>query len=76
MEATPRHYIAAEVRAELARQGRSKKDLEDLLGVSRQAVWSRLAGVVPFTTEELVKVAQWLNVAVAKFLPDTVEAAS
>lgn len=82
MEPTTRHYIAGEVCAEMARQRKLKRDVATALAgvhgrtISRQAIWSRLTGEVSLTSEELVALAQWLNVPVAKFLPDTVEVAS
>lgn len=82
MEPSTRHYIAGEVCAELARQHRLKSEVGEVIGsvrgrtISRQAAWNKLNGEVAFSAEELVALAQWLNVPVAKFLPDTVEAAS
>jgi hypothetical protein len=80
MEVSTRQYIAAEVRAEVARQRKTTADVADALAavrgrtLTRQAISSKMRAVDPFTTEELVAVAQLLNVPVAQFLPQTVEA--
>ena len=82
MEPSTRHYIAGEVCAELARQRKLKTEVGKVLGdvrgrvISRQAAWNKLAGEVPFTGEEISALAQWLNVPVAQFFPQTVEVAS
>jgi transcriptional regulator with XRE-family HTH domain len=84
MELSTRHYIAAEVRAELGRQSKSRGEMAEIIGraqgkdkaVSRQAVSAKLRGAVALTPGELVALAQWLGVPVAKFLPETVGMAS
>jgi hypothetical protein len=82
MEPTPRHYIAGEVRAEMARQGKQHREVGEVLArvrgriLTRQAVGRKMAGLASFTTDELIVLAQWLNVPVAQFLPDTLDVAS
>lgn len=83
MEPSPRQYIAAELRAELGRQQKLKNEVGRVIGrlrgkatISRQATAAKLSGDVAFTPEELVALAQWLKVPVARFLPDTVDVAS
>jgi hypothetical protein len=44
--------------------------------LTRQAVGRKMAGLASFTTDELIVLAQWLNVPVAQFLPDTLDVAS
>jgi hypothetical protein len=61
--------IAAEVRAELARQQKTAPDLAALLRVTRQSAYLRLRGKQPFRGEELVMIAEWLGVAVDRFMP-------
>lgn len=63
--------IAAEVRAEIARQGRPETQAEMALAIfgEKQAWLSRrLRGVVAFTPGELLEFADWLDVDVLKFL--------
>lgn len=54
--------IAAEVRAELARQRRIPSELATGIGMSRATLGRRLAGVSHFSLEELGRVAAWLGV--------------
>lgn len=82
MEPSTRHYIAGEVCAELARQRKLKTEVGTVLAgvrgrvISRQAAWNKLAGEVSFTPEELVALAEWLEVPVAQFFPKPAEVAS
>lgn len=70
-EASPatlaRDAIAAEVRAELARQNKTVADLGDVLGVTRQSMHLRLSGQQPFRGEELVLIARYLGVSAEQF---------
>jgi transcriptional regulator with XRE-family HTH domain len=61
--------IAAEVRAELARQQLTQRDVAKMLGMLQPSVQKRLAGDVPFRAEELVMLAAALGVPVDRFLP-------
>lgn len=61
--------IAAEVRAELARQGISQQVLADRLGWTQMRVSRRITTTVPFTVIELVAIAAALGVPLAQFLP-------
>lgn len=56
--------VAAEVRAEMARQGKSKGELAHALGVTLNTAKSRYDGALPFNLVELAQVAIWLNVPV------------
>lgn len=63
--------IVAEVRAEIARQGRPMTQKEMALAVFGETqAWlsRRLTGVVPFTPGELLQLADWLDVDVVQFL--------
>jgi transcriptional regulator with XRE-family HTH domain len=62
--------VAAEVRAELARQRRPQRDLAEAIGLSQQAASRRLCGEVPFDIAELAKVAELLRVPIEQFLPE------
>lgn len=57
-----RARLAAEIRAELARQSRSRQDLAAHLGISTDTLRRRLDGVRPFYFDELELVAAFLNV--------------
>ena len=59
--------VAANVRAEMARQRRRQSDLADHLGMARQNVSRRLLGRRPFDTDELAKVAEFLGVPITTF---------
>jgi transcriptional regulator with XRE-family HTH domain len=64
----PHELVAAEVRAEMARQRMSQTRLAEALGVTQASVSRRLVGEVPFDIQELYKVAEFLGVPVAQFL--------
>jgi hypothetical protein len=57
--------VAAGVRAELARQRRNALDLVPVLGLSRNAVYSRVNGKTVFKLDEIDKVTQFLGVSLA-----------
>jgi transcriptional regulator with XRE-family HTH domain len=63
---TPR--VAAEIRAEMARQGVSQRQIGEVLGISQPQVSKRLLGEVAFNTTELEKVAEFLGVPVTNFM--------
>jgi transcriptional regulator with XRE-family HTH domain len=63
------HRVAAEVRAELARQRKPQRVLADRLGISTTQVSKRLSGEIPFDVAELDKVADELGVSVVQLLP-------
>jgi len=79
-DVTPRQRIAAEVRAELARQNISNRDFADLLGMDRSAAQQRLSAQRSFRAEEIERVAEILGVPVARFLapaiPDEIPASA
>lgn len=58
--------IAAEVRAELARQGLSQSALAGMLGWSQVTVSRRLRSAGQFTVGELEQVSQALNVSLSE----------
>lgn len=73
------HTVAAEVRAEMARQRKTQADLAGPLGISTAQVGKRLAGKIAFNVVELAIVARVLGVPAAQFWPadeQHVEAAS
>lgn len=65
-----RDHVAAEMRAEVARQQLTQSQLGERMSRPQWWVSRRLTGAVPFTTEELVMFAEALGVPVTRFLPD------
>lgn len=63
-------HVAAEVRAEMARQGKSKGELAQTLGVTLNTAKSRYDGTQPFNLVELVQVAMWLGVSFDRLAED------
>lgn len=60
--------VAAEVRAEVARQQLTHRALGEKLGLSQPQVTKRLNGVLPLDTAELDRIAEVLGVPVDRFL--------
>lgn len=60
--------IAAELRAELARQQVTQKRLAIALGLSEAQTSERLLGRVPMRPAEIEKAAAFLNIPVGTFL--------
>jgi transcriptional regulator with XRE-family HTH domain len=69
MESDVRATIAAEVRAELARQNKTQRELAAALGLDHSSTWLRLRGERSFRAEELAATAEWLGVPIANFMP-------
>jgi len=59
--------IAGGVRAEIARQRRTASDLTDILHLSRNSVYRRVNGEVPFDLNEITLVSSWLGVPTSAF---------
>jgi len=70
-----RERVAAEIRAELARQNKSKTDLAAHIGLSTWTLRRRLEGVRPFYLEELQSIAQFLGLPLSELLEHTGNAA-
>lgn len=66
----PHKAVAAEVRAEMARQNLSQQQIARQLGVSQAAISRRLTGEIPFDIAELARIAQFLGVSLTHFLPE------
>lgn len=60
-----RDRVAAEIRAEMARQRKSGVELASLLHLSQQSVSRRVNGETDLTLDELEVVARWLDVSLA-----------
>ncbi|MBU2693845.1 hypothetical protein CCO04_01985 [Pimelobacter sp. 30-1] len=58
--------MAAEVRAEMARQGKTKGELARALGVTHHTARSRYDGTQPYNLIELVQVSLWLGVPLGR----------
>lgn len=65
---TPHEAVAAEVRAELARQKIPQARLSALLEVSEVSVSRRLRGETPFTVNEVFLIATFLGIDVGQLL--------
>lgn len=59
--------IAAEVRAELARQNISRRGLARRMGVSNDYVARRIAGRIPISADDLRTIAFLLGVPISRF---------
>lgn len=57
--------VAGNVRAEMARRKRTATHLQELLHLSRNSVYRRMNGDVPFDLSELDQVARWLSLPLA-----------
>lgn len=62
--------IADKVRGVMAEKRASQQDVADLLGLSRQAVNSRLRYRAPWLAGELYRLSAAWNVPVTRFFPD------
>lgn len=67
--------IAAEVRAELARQRKTQREVGAILGLPQNSVYMRLSGKTSFRAEELAALADGLGVSVELFLRTSARAA-
>ena len=66
-----REGVAAELRAEMARQRKSGVELASVLNLSQQSVSRRLNGDTDISLDEIAVIADWLQVPVQKLLPST-----
>ena len=67
--------VAANVRAEMARQRKRQADLGEVLGLTQGAVSKRMSGTVALDVDEVGKIAAFLGVPVSSLLADSVSAA-
>lgn len=68
MDSSPRTLIAAEVRAEMARHKMSQRVLAERIGMAPHTMQRRLALKHPFSYEELVAIADVLELPVLTLL--------
>lgn len=67
---TSQRYLSG-LRAELARAGKSQKDLALLLNLSTAAVNRRMLGSVSFRLDELRTIASELNISIDSLIADS-----
>ena len=70
MDRNAAQKAAAEVRARLARDQISGKELATHLGLSAFAVSRRLRGTTPFSLTELDATARFLGIGITELLPE------
>lgn len=68
--------VAAEVRANLARKRVSQGEAATVAGIGQASMSRRLAGEYPFTVDELLKLADHLDVDIRSFFPASKAVAS
>lgn len=71
-----RRAVAAEVRAAIARAGLHPTAVADKAGISRTTFRRRISGQSPLTIDELVAIANALDVDVSTFLTPALTAAA
>lgn len=59
--------LAVRIHAELTRKGHRVNELMGVLNLSKNSVYRRNEGDIPYRAVEVFKIAAWLNVPVAKF---------
>lgn len=64
------HRVAAEVRAEMARQRVQQRQVAEWLGISQPQIGKRLRGEIAFDTGELETLASHFAVPVVQFFPE------
>lgn len=68
MKSTAAQRVAENVRAELARRGKTRGDLRPVLGLSYTAVQRRISGEIPLDVEEVEKIARYLDVPISALM--------
>lgn len=71
-----REYVAAEVRAALARDGRSAAQLAADTGIPRSSLSKKMRALVAFTVEEVLAIAIALNIDPGILLPRNIAESS
>ncbi|WP_078345146.1 helix-turn-helix domain-containing protein [Mycobacteroides chelonae] len=75
-EASRIAFVAAEVRANLARNRVSQVEAAGVAGIGQASMSRRLAGEYPFTVDELFRLADHLKIDVRSFFPSAQAVAS
>lgn len=65
--------VSAEIRAELARQAKTKKSIAELLKVSDSHAGKLINGVRPFDLEQIEIVANYLGISINQLFPDSLK---
>lgn len=60
--------VTSEIRAEMARQGVTQREIAEVLGISQSQVSLRLLGQIAFNVPELERIAARLHVPVTQLL--------
>ena len=68
MSETLNDFVAAEVRAELARRCTPRDEFAKAMEVSPATLGRRLAGDIPFTVNEVERVARFFDLPIEAFL--------
>lgn len=66
--------VAANVRAEMAVQGKTAVELAEVLHVGHRAALHRRNGSIPFSLHDLQRVAEWLRVPISSLMTPRAEA--
>lgn len=69
MQERVRDYVAGVLRAELARQEVTQRQLAERIGRTQNWVWVRASGRVPCDVDDLAAIAAALNLSIADFFP-------
>lgn len=67
---SPTEIVAANIRAEAARQRKSQNDLAVALGTTQQAISARFNAKTPFTIEQVTRAAEFLGIPAAVLFGD------
>jgi transcriptional regulator with XRE-family HTH domain len=76
MQITPSERTGAAVRLLMRKRNKTQQDLADRMGLQQSAISSRLRGAIAFDINELVIVAEFLDVPLSALLPDSDRVAS
>jgi len=68
MRDSERERVAANVRAELARSGKTQRDAAAVVGMHQPNLGLRLQGKRSFRAEEIARLAEWLGVSADNLL--------
>ena len=68
----PTEIVAANIRAEMARQRKSQTDLAAALGTTQQAISARFNAKTPFSIEQVTRAADFLGVPASVLFGDTI----
>lgn len=64
--------LAAEVRAWMGRRGLRQVDIAQAIGVTQTQISARLRGQIPFTFEQLIKIAAVMDITLSELLGERI----